>query len=65
MREFDFNSTGEVIRIRKIGDIGIPPINDAGSAILATLPPGSYTAILRGANDTPGIALAGVYQLDN
>jgi hypothetical protein len=35
------------------------------SAILATLPPGSYTAIVRDTNNTTGMALAGVYQLDN
>ena len=27
---------------------GIPPTNDLESAILATLPPGNYTAIVRG-----------------
>jgi hypothetical protein len=44
---------------------GIPPANDAESAILATLSPGSYTAIVRGANNTTGLALVEVYQLDN
>lgn len=44
---------------------GLPPNNDAESAILTTLAPGSYTAIVRGANNTTGIALVEVYQLDN
>ena len=44
---------------------GLPPTNDAESAILTTLAPGSYTAIVRGANNTTGIALVEVYQLDN
>ena len=44
---------------------GLPPANDAESAILTTLSPGSYTAIVRGANNTTGIALVEVYQLDN
>ena len=44
---------------------GIPPANDAESAILTTLPPGPYTAIVRGANNTTGIALVEVYQRDN
>ena len=44
---------------------GIPPTNDAESAIVATLPPGNYTAIVRGKNDTTGVALVEAYQLDN
>lgn len=44
---------------------GLPPNSDAESAILTTLPPGPYTAIVRGANDTTGVALVEVYQLDN
>jgi len=44
----------------------IPPGNDAESAIIATLNPGAgYTAILRGANGTTGLALAEAYQLQN
>ena len=43
---------------------GIPPTNDLESAILATLDPGAYTAIVRG-NGTPGtgVALVEVYDL--
>jgi hypothetical protein len=44
---------------------GIPPTDDAESAIVATLPPGLYTAIVRGKNDATGVALVEVYQLDN
>jgi len=33
------------------------------SAILATLDPGSYTAVVRGKNNTTGIALVEVYQM--
>ena len=43
---------------------GIPPSNDKESAIVQTLPPGSYTAIVRGKNDTTGVGLVEVYQLD-
>ena len=42
---------------------GIPPTNDLESAILATLAPGAYTAIVRGANNTTGNALVEVYGL--
>ena len=36
---------------------GLAPINDAESAIVKTLAPSLYTAIVRGANDTTGVAL--------
>ena len=41
----------------------IPPTNDLESAILATLSPGAYTAILQGANDGTGIGVVEVYDL--
>jgi len=44
---------------------GLPPANDAESAIVATLAPGNYTAIVRGKNNTTGVALVEAYQLDN
>src|SRR5205085_1844891 len=40
------------------------PTNDAESAIVTTLDPGAYTAIVRGANNATGIALIEVYDLD-
>ena len=43
---------------------GIPPTNDLESAIVRTLTPGSYTAILRGKNDTTGIGVVEAYDLD-
>ena len=43
----------------------IPPTDDAESAILMTLVPDAYTAIVRGKDDTTGIALVEAYQLDN
>ncbi len=45
--------------------IGLPPAHDKESAILATLTPGSYTAIVRGQSNTTGVALVEVYNLDN
>lgn len=46
-------------------DSGIPPTNDLESAIVATLPGNntSYTAIVRGVNNSTGIALVEVYAL--
>jgi hypothetical protein len=42
---------------------GIPPENDLEAAILATLLPGSYTAIAAGANGSMGVGLIEVYNL--
>ncbi|MFN2477328.1 MAG: choice-of-anchor Q domain-containing protein [Chthoniobacterales bacterium] len=42
----------------------IPPSNDSESAIVATLAPGPYTAIVRGVNDTTGVAVVEVYALN-
>ena len=42
----------------------IPPHDDAESAILQTLPPGDYTAVVRGVGETTGVALVEVYALD-
>jgi hypothetical protein len=43
---------------------GVPPQNDAESAIVRTLPPASYTAIVSGVNQTTGVGLVEVYALD-
>jgi hypothetical protein len=48
----------------QIIETGVAPTNDQESAILRELPPGMYTAIVRGANDTTGIALVEVYGLN-
>jgi hypothetical protein len=42
---------------------GVSPANDAESAIVATLAPGNYTAIVRGANGATGVALVEIYGL--
>jgi hypothetical protein len=42
---------------------GIAPSDDHEAAILATLAPGSYTAIVRGRSNMSGVALAEVYDL--
>ena len=43
---------------------GIAPTNDLESAIVVTLAPGNYTAIVLGKNNTSGVALVEVYDLD-
>lgn len=42
---------------------GLAPSDDRESAILDTLAPGSYTAILRGKNNTTGVGLVEVYDV--
>ena len=46
-----------------IRDSLIPPTYDRESAIVANLVPGPYTAIVRGKNNTTGVALVEVYDL--
>ena len=43
---------------------GLPPSDDRESAILITLPPGSYTVFEAGKNGMTGIGLVEVYDLD-
>jgi hypothetical protein len=57
---FGIITTDQVAEIQKSQ---LPPTNPAEAAIIATLQPGSYTAIVRGANDTTGNALVEVYAL--
>jgi hypothetical protein len=47
----------------EIQNTGIPPTDDRESAIVAVLPAGSYTAVVRGANNSTGVALVEAYQL--
>ena len=49
---------------QEIIDSTIAPTEDAESAILMTLDPGAYTAIVDGVNNTTGVALVEAYDLD-
>ena len=50
---------------RQVLTSGLAPKNSNEAAILRALPPGSYTAIVTGVNDTTGVALVEVYDLDS
>jgi hypothetical protein len=57
---------GGIITADQVADIqnsGHGPGDPRESAIIATLPPGNYTAIVRGVNNTTGVALVEVYDL--
>ncbi len=58
---------GGIITQSQVLDImnsGYAPTNGLESAIIADLPPGNYTAIVRGVNDTTGVGLVEVYDLN-
>ena len=58
---------GGIITSNQVSDIqnsGHAPTAANESAIIADLPPGNYTAIVRGVNSTTGVALVEVYDLD-
>jgi len=42
---------------------GLQPSNDLESAILMTLSPGGYTAVVAGSGDSTGVALVEIYRL--
>ena len=48
----------------EIAASALAPTDDTEPAIVWTLPPGNYTSIVRGANNTTGIALVEMYDLD-
>ena len=50
-------------QVQEIQDSGYAPGDGRESAIIADLPAGSYTAIVRGVNSTTGVALVEVYDL--
>lgn len=43
---------------------GVAPTDDSESAIMATLAPGNYTAVVQGKGQTTGVGLVEVYDLD-
>jgi streptogramin lyase len=44
---------------------GLPPSNDLESAIVRTLAPGAYTAVVRGRNNGTGVGIVEVYDLND
>jgi autotransporter-associated beta strand protein len=53
----------ESSQAQEIMQSGLAPSHDHEAAIIATLAPGSYTAIMRGAGNTTGIGVVEVYDL--
>jgi hypothetical protein len=65
----DQNDDWQVANSNKqaIIDAGLAPTNDLESALMATLPANgaAYTAIVRGANNTTGIGVVQIYDVDS
>jgi hypothetical protein len=66
------NSNGDIIvandnwrdtQETEIKATGIPPSDNREAAIIQSLPPSAYTAIVRGKNNTTGVALIEAYRL--
>jgi len=59
-----FNDDWRTTQQAEIMATGLPPTNNFESAIVQTLAPGSYTAIVRGKNNTSGVALVEIYAIN-
>jgi len=57
------NDDWESTQKQEIIDTTVPPTDPRESAIVAPLNPGDYTAIVRGKNNTTGVALVEAYVL--
>ncbi|HEX4629470.1 MAG TPA: pectinesterase family protein [Chthoniobacterales bacterium] len=58
-----FNNSWRYSQEADIIATGIPPTDDHEAAILVTLSPGTYTAIVRGRHQSTGVALVEAYDL--
>ena len=57
------NDNWKTTQMAAIQATTIPPMNDLESAIITTLPSGSYTAIVRGQNSGTGVGLIEVFNI--
>ena len=57
------NDDWESDQAQQIRDTGVPPTDPHESAVVATLNPGNYTAVVRGKNNATGVGLVEVYAL--
>lgn len=59
----DFNDNWKLGQPQAVIATELAPSDDRESAIVAFLAPGNYTAVVRGKNDTTGVALVEAYRL--
>jgi uncharacterized repeat protein (TIGR03803 family) len=50
---------------RQIAETGLPPMSDDEPAIVLTVPPGTYTAVVQGTTSDTGTALVEIYALEH
>ena len=62
--ELDSNDNWKETQQSQITESGVPPTNALESAIIATLAPGEYTAVLSGKDGASGIGLFEAYDLN-
>jgi hypothetical protein len=56
-------TTGKTLRKPRSFATTVPPTNNLESAIVTTLSPDSYTAIVRGKNNATGVCLVELYNI--
>lgn len=61
--QFAVNDNWQDTQQTDIQNSGLAPADNREAAIIATLAPGAYTAIVRGKNNTSGVGLVEVYDL--
>jgi hypothetical protein len=59
-----FNDNWRSDQATEITSTGLAPNNDGESAVIATLAPGNYTAIVRGVGETSGVGLVEFFRLN-
>jgi hypothetical protein len=59
----DNNWQDDAVQAAQISSVGLAPSSNLDAAIMATLPPGLYTALLLGNGGTTGVGLVEVYDL--
>ena len=62
-RKVNDNWQDDATQASQLTNIGISPSDSLESAVVATLPPGAYTAVVAGKNGTSGTALVEVYNI--
>jgi murein DD-endopeptidase MepM/ murein hydrolase activator NlpD len=65
--DWQVTQVGGIVTASQVAEIqnsGVSPTAAAESAIIASLAPGAYTAIVRGKNSTTGVGLVEAYDLD-
>ncbi len=60
-----YNDNWRTSQQDQIGASGLAPADSREAAVITTLSPGAYTAVVRGASNTTGVGLVEIYDLDN